>query len=480
MAVAGLIFLFVAHYLSGRGLLHLFKIELKPLATFFLSMICGVILASLYPLFLELLHIPITKTSVGIIICLFTVLLNITTYKKYKFPSPKDLKINIEIYELPFLLFFIFLMALSAWRCFYFPPFARDMLSGPEAIAEYAVREHKLVNSIFSLNLESTNNHLKPPFVTDLQIIYKLFVYPFGEIWLSLITIPFVFWLYTLVKEKLHPLIACIVMLFFMSMPDPYAYTYIVLFDYCNMICYFAGFYFFVQYVSNKQYNYFLFSAFMFGLATYIRPETLVLVAMTGPLVLYYFIKDKMPTSKMIIRLAIFGVVPFLFYYIWMGIFMKFYMPVHFDVGSQIVFGQNSFWDRITAMTKLFIFGIADNPNQDGLNLRLYGYFYYVFLILFAVDLIFFRKKMNTESKIMLYGILVVYIGLPLLGYLIPWVDLLNTTKRGLYKMFPLMMIYFRNNGFLTLLSDTIRKWEFPKLPPQKIQPVIQQKKKGK
>lgn len=486
MGIPGLIFLLITHYLTGRGFLHLFNLQLKPIATAMLSMICGVIIASMYPMLMQLCFIPITYTNVGICIILFTILLNITSFKKYKLPSFKLSKINIQVYEIPFLLLFALFMFISAWRCFYFPTFARDMLSGPEAVAEYTVREHTMINSIFSLNLESTNNHLKPPFVTDLQIIYKLFVYPFGEVWLSIIVIPFLIWIYTLLREKLHPIVACLAMLFFITMPDPFAYTYIVLFDYCNMICFFAGFYFLAQYFENKQYNFFLFSIAMFALATYIRPETLILLGMTGPLVLYFFLKEKVPLSKIAIRAALFAIIPFIFYYIWIGVFIKYYMPLHFDVGHQIEPGKTPFWGRLTDMTKLLIFGIADNPGQKNINLRLYGYFMYFWMFIFAIDLVFFRKKFNREALIMLYGIAVVYIGMPLLGYLIPLVDLMNTTKRGLYKLFPLMLIYMRNSGVLTMISNGINNWEYKNvLPkstpkPQPVTPVNTKTKKGK
>lgn len=470
----GLFFLLITHYLTGRGLLHLFNLQVRPLAIAMLSMICGVIIASFYPFLLQLCYIPITTTNLSICILLFTVLLNITAFKKYKLPNLSGIKLNIQVYEIPFLLLFAVFMFVSAWRCFYFPTFARDMLSGPEAIAEFTVREHTMLNSIFSLNLESTNNHLKPPFVADLQIIYKLFVYPFGEVWLTIIVIPFLVWIYALLKEKLHPIVACLLFLFFITMPDPFAYTYIVLFDYCNMICFFAGFYFLVIYFDNKQYNNFLFATFMFGMATFIRPETLILLALIGPLLLYFFLKEKLPVSKIVIRSAIFAIVPFFFYYIWIGVFIKHYMPVPFDLGHQIDPGKTPFWDRLSNMTSLLIFGISDNPGQKDINLRLYGYYIYLWMVVFVVDIIFFRKKFNLEALVMLYGIAVVYIGLPLLGYLIPLVDLMNTTKRGLYKLFPLMLIYMRNSGLLTMISSAISNWEMKNVLPQKSSPKPQ------
>jgi hypothetical protein len=65
------------------------------------------------------------------------------------------------------------------------PPTPRDLTSGAEAIAEFAVREGRMINSVFSVDVG--NNAVKPPFITSLQIIYKLAGFPFGKVWLSTI-----------------------------------------------------------------------------------------------------------------------------------------------------------------------------------------------------------------------------------------------------------------------------------------------------
>jgi hypothetical protein len=52
-----------------------------------------------------------------------------------------------------------------------------------------------------------------------------------------------------------------------------------------------------------------------------------------------------------------------------------------------------------------------------------------------------------------------VYLGLPFLGYLLPLLDLSNSTKRGLFKLFPLMLLYMGSCGLLTDLSRRIDKW---------------------
>ena len=57
-------------------------------------------------------------------------------------------------------------------------PTSRDALSGPEAIAEFAVREHSMINSFFNIDLSTTNNQFKSPFLISLQMICKMAGFP--------------------------------------------------------------------------------------------------------------------------------------------------------------------------------------------------------------------------------------------------------------------------------------------------------------
>lgn len=75
------------------------------------------------------------------------------------------------------------------------------------------------------------------------------------------------------------------------------------------------------------------------------------------------------------------------------------------------------------------------------------------------IDLLLIRK-LNRQAVNWLFAILVVYLGLPLLGYLLPLLDLHNSTKRGFLKIFPLMVLYMGNTQLLIKLSEKIYKWE--------------------
>ena len=474
MNFLGLFVLLICHFIAGRGLIALFKLQLRPLIMVCLSMICGVALASFLPFFLELLHIDITKSSVGGAMAVLTLLFMVplfSTLKNFKLPELTKIKLP-AIYELPFFVVFGFLMFLSVWRCYYYPPNARDMLSGPEVMAELALKEKHIINSLFKIDLQSTNNYLKPPFITSLQIIYKMFVQPIGQLWLSVLVINFLLIVFTLMKEKLHAVIAYIVMIYFFSMPEVFGYTYLMLFDYSNMIFFFFGFYFLARHLQNKQFNQLSFAIFMFSIATYIRTETIILVGMALPIMVVYYLKDKMFNNKAMIGMAGMLVFPFIVYFLCMNVFVKHYIPIHYDVSKDV--NQNLgdvsyFFKRLSDIVSVLVF--------SDYGVLYYGRFIYLFLVILFADIVYClatRKPLNREAVIALYAVGVVYVGLALIGYVLPLADLMHTTKRGMFKMFPLMLLYILNSPLLTRASAAIKNWEYgtPQQPKPTVRPA--------
>ena len=491
MNFAGLLFLIITHYLCGRGLLQLFKLQLSNALTICFSVMIGVPLLSFVPCFVQLLHIPITATSISVAIIIFTVICSIPLLINFKRPQFKKIVLP-ELYELPFLLVCLCLVILSVWRCYYYPPTARDMLSGPELLAEYTVREKTMINSVFTIDLHTTNNYFKSPYITCLQIIYKLLVQHFGQVWMSVLYLPFITFIYTMLRERLHPFLASLLLFFFMAIPDLFAYSFVMLYDYSNMVFFFTGFYFLVKHLENKQSNYFAFSVFLFGLATYIRVETVVLIGMMALLPLYIYYKERTGFKKIAVRLSLLLGVPFIFYIICMQVFVRNFVPIPYHATNDInhkLSDISVFFSRIGAINDVLIFG-----DQGRI---VYGYFMRVFLALFIADFILFltnrkTRGFNMEARYALFGIAVVYLGLPFMGYLFPLFDLMNTTKRGMFKLLPIMLLYMSNSGLIQKLSDQLKKWEAPKnvmqpkpRPAPKTAPVQKQniktnpKKKG-
>ncbi len=453
MNLAGLVFLLFAHFFAGRGLLKLFKVQLPQMPFFCLSMMTGVALLSFAPCLVQLLHLPIAGIPVFIAIVVLTAAVNIPSLLNFKRPQLQKL-ILPKIYEWPFLIACLLLVIYSVWRCFYYPPYSRDMLTGPELLAEYAVREHTMISSVFSVDLTTSNNYFKSPYITGLQIIYKLFVCPFGQLWLSVLFISFTVWLYNLLITLLHPMLACLLLLIFLAAPELFAYTFLILYDYSNMVFFFLGFYFLARYLEDFHLRSLSFSAFLFGLATYIRTETLILVVMIVPLVLFYLYRNNFQLKIIALRIALFLGVPIAFWFLCIHIFVRLFVPIPFELGQSLStdLGNISyFFDRLQGMNTILIF--------SGHGMGLFGYEIFLFCGVFIANLVW-PRSFTRDSVIALYGVIVVYFGLAFIGYLLPLADLQNTTKRGLFKILPLMLWYTAGSGILQRFSAVISKWE--------------------
>jgi hypothetical protein len=492
--------LLLCFLLSGYGLLTLFGLRLRTAYTITLSLLLGIAVASFIPFLLQLFYIVLTPVTIFGSILLAALLLNTPTLRRIRkegFPSVRQSfaikPFRILPYEIPYLLILGFLIFVSVWRCYYLPPTSRDALSGPEAIAEYAVREHTMINSFFSIDLWSTNNQFKSPFLISLQMICKMAGFPFGQIWLSIVFVSFTVFLYHALKEKLHPVIAGLLLLLLMMAPELYAYTFMILYDYSNMVFFFLGLYFLFDYFSSRAPaspatpsvagglpqampadRQFYFAGLLMGIATYIRSETLVLAFLFLPLILLAQLRvgqslDKTALAKKLVLADILFFLPSLLgYYLTAQLYIGHYLPVHYDIGGLVN-------PHLTDLHPLFqrYANIVTRLLSGEFAIHLWGYFFYLTAFLFLAECIFVRRFSRAALN-WLYAIVVVYLGLGALGYLLPMMNLDETTKRALFKLLPLALLYLANNGLLIRLSQWISRWEttarVPSVPPSSVE----------
>jgi hypothetical protein len=97
-------------------------------------------------------------------------------------------------------------------------------------------------------------------------------------------------------------------------------------------------------------------------------------------------------------------------------------------------------------------------------GIHLWGYILYFTAILFVAEGIFVRRY-NREARNWLYAILVLYLGVGVLGFLLPMMNLNETTKRALFKLMPLAVLYLANNELLIRASKWISRWEGTPIP---------------
>jgi len=456
-----LLLLTLVQFAIGFGIITLFRIQLKKGLMIPLAVLLGVAVFSFVPFLLQLCHISLTRVSIFSSLAVACILLNIRAWRGIKgmayFKSMPYLarpRWKLRLYEIPFLLLMVLIIAASAWRCFYYPPLPRDVTSGSEAIAEYAVREHTMINSLFSVNLESTNNPFKPPYIISLQLVYKLAGFPFGQIWLSVLFMAFILFLYRALCHTLHPLLSGLLLLFFLAIPEMYAYTFLILFDYSNAVFFFLSLYILFAFFTDRRPGHLALAGLLMGIATYIRPETLVLAAMVVPLMAWRLRQQKAGIKTQVRTAVLFLWPAVLLYVISIPVYINYYLPVKYHVPDLVnthLLNLAPFFKRWWEMNAQLLF--------CRYGLERYGYFIYLFLLLLLAEIVV-KRRFTAAGRNWLYAALVVYLGLPFLGWLLPLMDLDNTTKRGLFKLFPLLLLYLANNRLLTAFSEKINNWE--------------------
>ena len=168
----------------------------------------------------------------------------------------------------------------------------------------------------------------------------------------------------------------------------------------------------------------------------------------------------------MALSMFLFLVVPFFFYYIWVNGFVKNYLPINLDSDQGLnLNAEIGYVEWLKLQNNYLVFG--------GINVGLYAYYIYFFLLVLIADAIFFRK-FNKEARYMLFGIVIIYFGMPLMTYATAWFNM-TTAKRGLFKMFPLMLMYMRNSAMLTYITQAIKNFEASELKTPKPTPAVQQ-----
>lgn len=449
-----ILLLTMGQLITGFGVLTLCRISLKPAFFLPLCILLGIAMFSLVPFGLQLLYIPVTGLHVftGLLLC--CLLLNMKFERGIRQFSTRwqTSAFRIKWYELPFLAVIALIVFVSVWRCFYFPPTPVDATSGAEAIAEYTIREKTMLNSVF--HVEPNGNTLKPPFLTSLQIIYKYAGFPFGQVWLSNVFICFTIILYYLVGTTLHRLLTGMLMILFLAIPEMYAYSFMMLYDYSNAVFFFLSIYFITAFFRNKQYNYLAFAGLLMGIATYIRPEMPVLAGLMLLAIIWHYGKQKAPVLRLVKSGFVFLLPTALLYIVSITLYIGYYLPTQYSIAAQVnptLFDVVALFRCFVAANRVLIF------SEDGIIY--YAWYIFIFLGLLVAEAIV-KRRFQVDARNYLYAVLVVYLAYPALNHLLPGMSIEYTVKRAYFKMFPLMLLYMSNNALLTGLSARIGRWE--------------------
>ncbi|UHG93510.1 hypothetical protein LQ777_11520 [Spirosoma oryzicola] len=452
-------------WLLGFGMVTRLKAVRNGMSLSGLSMLVGLGVSSLVPFIVEFAQLPITATPVFVglgVLTGFSALL-LQGQGEYLRAVFSGQRTAIRLYELPFLGFWAYLLFISAWKCAWFPNTPFDTIVGPDLVATAAVREQTLASSVFTEHLPLvsvfSNQPFYAPFTAMQQVIYLLAAqndgpFVFGKIWLTVLVVGFGLWLYAELRERIHPLLAGVLITVLACTPELFSYTFLVQTDWANAAFFVVGVMLLQRYLASGGRGVLAGSALLMALACWTRTETIFFAAI-GSLLLFVRLVRRHPVRAVVLAAgySLAGLLPVLF---WNYGFLRGYVPLPPQAHLGVIHGvTDGYVGKLlavfSAMNKTVVFD-ADYWN----------YTVYIFVGLALLNLVLFRDKRGWITLVWLIGIY------GLFGLIIQHVDGANvayTFRRGFFKLLFLMYVYLADTTLVNRLSEWLYRWEDRAIP---------------
>jgi len=438
-------------FLMGRGLLRRLHVRLPQPQAIALAVLAGLPLSSLVALFLDLVGIHITLLSV---LCGFAgaaAALNGPWHgARGDARATASSAARLRACEWPFVAFFVGIAAISVWRAFYLPVTFRDALLGLDLVAKYAAAQGTLHSTVFTdpwLHGHLSNQPFRAPFPVLMQVVFRLAGLPFGQLWLSALFLAFLVFCYSRFRERVHPLIAGLVMTLLLASREMYAHTFMVSNDYATAVFFGAAVVFFLDYDRRPQSGSLLLSALFMGFACWTRSDTMLFVP-PGAVLAALSAKgaDRAGLRAPWSAGAVFLAIPAAFVLLWHGLYL-----------GRVLHQSPEGLGGIGPISALALPGDFYRTAWLFGQTSVYGYLPLVFFALALVNLVFLRDR---GPRALWFWLAFLYLGLTLMLFVAPVTTLENTLKRGYFKFLPIMALYLVESRALQTASERIRRWE--------------------
>ncbi|GAB4026119.1 glycosyltransferase family 39 protein [Spirosoma gilvum] len=455
-----ILFLIATQFLTGFGAIA----RLRPVTNGFsllgLSMLMGLGLSSGVPFMLEFIHLPIARTPmfVGLVTMACISLFGIRQRRDYLQSLFSLSQLRVRLYELPFLAFWGYLLFISAWKCAWFPNLPFDTIVGPDLVATFAVKEHRLVSSVFTSHLPSvsvfSNQPFYAPFTAMQQIIYLLAAdgvgpFAFGKLWLTILVIPFGLFLYAELRERIHPLLAGLLITILACSPELFAYTFLVQTDWANAAFFVTGVMVLQRYLESGQRGSFIAGMLFLALACWTRTETILFVPIGSLLIISQTASArKIQAFQDATLLLLTCLIPVLF---WNYGFLRGFVPLPPHTHLGVV-------HSVSAPYVANLLAIYQDMNELVVFHDSYwNYAVPVFIVLALTNLLIFRDKHGLSILIWILGTYFLF-GLIILH--VEGANISYTFRRGFFKLLLLMYVYLGSSSLFQWLSSWLYLWE--------------------
>lgn len=446
MLLTGILLL---QFTIGFGVIDRFEFVDRLPQKIALSILLGFFISTLSVFALELLHIKLTVSSILLAFALTAVAINFNIPRlarrlRFSFIS---CTYEIRVYELVFLLAIGYLLFFSVWRSYAIPVTPYDAIVGIDLVAKQAVKEGHIVSSVFSrpdLKHSLSTQPYYAPFTMLMQVIYRSAGLPFGQLWLGILTTAFFAFAYSKLCERIQPVLAGFFLLTLITVPELYAYTFLLQTDFSNAVFFSIGMIFLLEFLDLDKPGYLCLGTLFMAAGCWSRTETIILTIPVG--VLLAIRSGAKPSVRTLKYGAAFLTACACSVALWNVLFFKFYFPVVPKVNEQI------HWAGIYSVEKSG--GILRDMSTYFFSTDYWGHFIYIFLALWAINLLVTR---HWKAVWPLAWIVLFYFCFFIMLHHFKLMNIEYTFRRAIMKFLLLMCLMIGRLDFLQrgTVSDT-------------------------
>lgn len=451
----GLMFVIVAlEFALGIAMLGRLRIQLSRPMTIALSVISGMFLHSLLLFLTQLVNVPISVGTIVLSAFVGVVALNVPpqklgSYYADLFRAPRW---TLSMYDVVTLVIGMYLLYISVWATYYMPVTPFDAMAGIDLVAKTAVQEGTLNCSIYRdpiLAGHLSNQPFYAPFAMLQQVITRSIGFPFGQVWLSVLSISMYTFMFTFLRERVHPFIADILWIFFIMIPELYGYTLLMQTDFANAVYYSIGGILMIMAVEQKSTHLLWGSTLFLAGAAWSRSESFILVGGMLLVMMPWLVKTWNTRQALTWAISTGGVVVAVFA-LWHVLWFRAYLPVRPDTAAELIGFDPA---RFLTVTRLMFENVLSDLGYWGLT-------FYGFIVIVVVDAAFtLWKRVRWNIVLPALWILVTFIVLLVVGTIFASAVVDQTLRRGIFKILPFVFMFIAGTTVLQFASRRLQRW---------------------
>ncbi len=446
-----LIMMIGLQWIAGFATMGALRIEMPRSQSVPLALLAGMFLHTFAFFGCELLNIPLSMGTLLISGTLVAVLphvwwKNVSAFYGRLLSRPTW---TFTIYDMIALGVALYVAFIATWAAWYWPVTPFDAMAGIDLVARQTVDEGTIVNRVFtdpSLVGHLSNQPFYAPFAMLLQVMYRLVGFTYGQLWVPIVAIALAWYLWSVLRELIHPFIADILWICYILTPEMLGYSYLVQTDHINAAFFAIGAILVWQAIARDQKAYLWLSVIMLSGACWSRSESILLVTI-GVAASLIFITRAWSWRTAIVYAGVAGIASLVTFGLWHVLFFNAYLPVHPSTADQIIGFDLARFVQVISDTITNV--VADKGLWAGSFLLL--------ATIVVVNAIVTRKAAPTMP---LVWIGVVFLGLWIVGTTFSAAIVEQTLRRGLFKVIPLIFVYVAATELLQRASRSLTQWE--------------------